>query len=463
MQGPLSEPAHGRVPATVWAIAAALATAYSLYSLFRHWHFHTSGYDLGIFDQAIWHLSRFEAPASSISGHATIFADHFHPILIVLTPLYWIAPRPETLLVAQAILLAASVVPVFLYSRTRVGTAAAVWIAASYGLFWPMQKTAGFDFHEVAVAPLVIATAILALEERRWMWFWASTLALCCVKEDLIPLVGMFGLRLVALGELRRGLAAIALSIVGFTGVMTVAMPFLSGEDGYPYWSSQLSALRAGPVAALVQLVTPIDKLRTIAMWLLPFALLPLRSPLVLLALPVAISRLLSSSSNHWGTAFHYSAPLAPILAMAAADGLARLIERRSPAVRHVALRVVPAAICVCCAFLPGRLPLWRIFAPSLYRSTPADRAGYDAIATIPAEATVAAQQVIVPHLSRRRTIYGLEPGTPDTDYVIVTTHRTVWPNRDFEHVRELLRERTARGYRPIFDRDGWIVLRRPF
>jgi hypothetical protein len=70
---------------------------------------------------------------------------------------------------------------------------------------------------------------------------------------------------------------------------------------------------------------------------------------------------------------------------------------------------------------------------------------------------------VIVPHLSRRRTIYGLEPGTPDTDYVIVTAHRTVWPNRDFEHVREMLRERTARGYRPIFDRDGWIVLRRPF
>ena len=72
-------------------------------------------------------------------------------------------------------------------------------------------------------------------------------------------------------------------------------------------------------------LVSPPGKLRTMLIWLAPFAFMPLRSPFALLLIPVALARLLSSSPTHWGAAGHYSAPLAPILAMSASDGLARL------------------------------------------------------------------------------------------------------------------------------------------
>ena len=39
--------------------------AYSTLSILRHHHFESGGYDLGIFDQAIWHYSRFQVPAST--------------------------------------------------------------------------------------------------------------------------------------------------------------------------------------------------------------------------------------------------------------------------------------------------------------------------------------------------------------------------------------------------------------
>src|SRR5262245_41393785 len=102
------------------ALAAAFVAAYSLYGLFRHWHFGSSAYDLGIFDQAIWHLSRFEAPSSTVRGFSNLLGDHFSPILVVLAPLYWIAPAPEALIVAQAVLLAASIVPVWIFVRRRL-------------------------------------------------------------------------------------------------------------------------------------------------------------------------------------------------------------------------------------------------------------------------------------------------------------------------------------------------------
>ena len=66
-RSPLSD-SEGRTVATLITVFTA---GYGLYAVFRHWNFH-SGYDLAIFDQAIWHLSRFEAPASTISGFSNI-------------------------------------------------------------------------------------------------------------------------------------------------------------------------------------------------------------------------------------------------------------------------------------------------------------------------------------------------------------------------------------------------------
>jgi hypothetical protein len=57
-----------------------MAAVYALYSLFRHWHFQSSAYDLGIFDQIVWSYSRGQVPASSLRGMPNMLGDHLHPI-----------------------------------------------------------------------------------------------------------------------------------------------------------------------------------------------------------------------------------------------------------------------------------------------------------------------------------------------------------------------------------------------
>jgi uncharacterized membrane protein len=116
-------------------LVVAFAAAYALVGLFKHWHFDSSAYDLGIFDQVIWRLSRFDAPTSSLKGGLNIFGDHFHPIIALLAPVYWIAPRVEALIVAQSVLLAASIVPVFAFARRRLPAGQSVAIAIVYALF----------------------------------------------------------------------------------------------------------------------------------------------------------------------------------------------------------------------------------------------------------------------------------------------------------------------------------------
>src|SRR3954469_13547543 len=163
-------------------VVVAFALGYAAYGLLRHWHFDSGAYDLGIFDQVVWHLSRFEIPASTVRGYSNILGDHFSPILALLAPLYWIAPGPETLIVAQAVLLALSIVPVFIYARKRLPAGPAYAVSVGYGLFWAMQRTATFDFHEYAFAPLVVGLAILAIDEERWPLFWGMAIALIAIK-----------------------------------------------------------------------------------------------------------------------------------------------------------------------------------------------------------------------------------------------------------------------------------------
>ncbi len=65
---------------------------YSDMSLFRHWHFQSNAFDLGNLDQAIWHYSRFERPECTIMSKWTYLGDHFHPILALFVPLFWVFP-----------------------------------------------------------------------------------------------------------------------------------------------------------------------------------------------------------------------------------------------------------------------------------------------------------------------------------------------------------------------------------
>jgi uncharacterized membrane protein len=453
-------------------IVAGSALGYATFALFRHWHFQSGAYDLGILDQALWHYSRLERPVNTIGDYSNILGDHFHPILLLLAPLYWLVPRPETLLVAQAILLAVSALPVHSFIRRRHPAPVALVLTAAYVSHWAMQKTAARDFHELAFAPLLVALVVWAIDRERFRVFWCAAVALLFVKEDLAPFVAFLGLFLLVRRRVWHGVAALIVGLGFFALVVGWVMPALSGGNGYRYASSfaQLGGIQGIAVLALTKpwrlltlLVSPAPKLRLMLLWLGPFAFLPLFSPYGLLLLPIAATRLLSATELHWFADFHYSAPLAPILAMAAGDGLARVAARvlEEPVRRRTVLALAILTLGLC-SLLPSKLPFWRLLSPRWYALTASDRTGREALRVIPADASVAAQDAIVPHLSRRARIYPLRAGVIATDYVIASRSLNCWPYAGWGEIAVLLEEKRRAGYAPVFERGDWIVLARP-
>jgi uncharacterized membrane protein len=440
-------------------VVAFFAAAYAAYGLFRHWNFGSSAFDLGIFDQVVWHLSRFEPPGSSIRGFSNFLGDHFFPVIVVFAPLYWIRPGAETLIVAQAVLFAASIVPVFLFMRRRLSRGPALCMAIGYACFWGIQRAMAFDVHETAFAPVAIASVILAMDQRRWGLFWIAVAAMLMIKEDHIPLLAAVGVCLVLQGERRRGALAIGVSAAAFAVVVGVVVPAMSDTGTYVYTSAYAHVV-ARPWIAPLLLVSPGVKVETALLWFAPFLFLSLASPLAILVLPFALTRFLSDSPTHWGTVFHYSAPLAPILAMSAADGLARIARHFSETASRRLIVGAGAAILVLSAFLPGRQPLWRVWVPAHYTATDSVRLGRNILTTIPPEASVVAQSAIVPHLSLRNRIHVLDDAAPDADFVIASESLNPWPATNFAELRNLIEERKARGYSVAIEQGGWTVLR---
>jgi uncharacterized membrane protein len=306
---------------------------------------------------------------------------------------------------------------------------------------------------------LLIATCILASERHRWRLFWISAVAIMLVKEDLIPVVSALGLYLWLRGERQRGAILIAVSLVSFVVVVGWLIPRLN-DAGQFMFAGAYGGVFDRPWMLPLTLITPARKVQTALLWLAPFGFLSLLSPLSILLVPFALSRFLSESPTHWGTTFHYSAPLAPIVAMAAADGLARLTTTW-PAGRHRRTVVAASAMMVILSMiLPGQQPFWDLFKARHYTLTPIHHTGRAVMRMIPDDASVTAQSPIVPHLTHRRHIYMLQANAPDTEYVVAARQLGAWPLTPEAVVAEI-NQRQQRGYAVAFDDGNWVLLRR--
>ncbi len=129
-----------------WPLAFVMLVAYAALSVVLHLRLLSTGFDLGIFEQAVRKYSELQIPVSELKGpEFNLLGDHFHPILALLAPFYWLAPSPLTLLIAQAMLLALSIVPITRIAMDTCGRLAGLGLGITYGLSWGIQQAVRFS------------------------------------------------------------------------------------------------------------------------------------------------------------------------------------------------------------------------------------------------------------------------------------------------------------------------------
>jgi uncharacterized membrane protein len=352
------------------AVMAAAAVLYLVHSFLRFRNFEAKGYDLGIFDQAVRQYALFREPIVPIKGvDFNILGDHFHPIIALAAPLYWIWDDPRMLGIAMTALLVSTVIPVYLFARRRFSHATALIGAAALLLWWPFQAMVNWDFHEVSFGVPIVAWVIWAIDGRR---YWLATLlavSLLTVREDM-------GITLLAIAMVlaikRAWLPAVVTAVLGVAGYVfatSVVIPHFSPAGEFGYWQFTALGPDMGSSIAFI-LSQPFDAVAVlfdhplkIGLWLLHFValwLLPFLSPYTLIGAPILLSRLFNDRLNVWSPVYQYDAILAPIFLLAALEALARLGVWREARRRRTGSAATAGlgAPSVSRPGRPGRLPL---------------------------------------------------------------------------------------------------------
>ena len=388
-----------------------LLALYIIAALMNHGLYGTTGFDLAIFDQGLWHASRFETPTSTVRQLPSILGDHWDPAILLLSPLYWVGDGTRNLLAAQPVVVLLAAFPIFNFARRRMESWPATLVAVAYAVSWGVGRGLAFDFHELALAAPALAFAIDRFDARDDRSFWIAALALLLTKEDQSLTLAMFFVLALLRGD--RWKASFPLLVGGgwFLFATRVLMPWAAEGRAYEHWV--YGHLAPTPGALVVTLLThPVHFIKLlfapslkVTLWIRTFgtfAFLPLLSPYALLALPSLFARLLSSEEVHWFSLLHYSMPVMAIMACAAADGLARIGKRLGAGTRFTIGGAV-AVLLVSAGIYRGSVQIGQIRHPKV--SPERARALERLLANIPPDASVTADNVVAPHLSKRRWI----------------------------------------------------------
>ncbi|MDX2933140.1 DUF2079 domain-containing protein [Streptomyces ipomoeae] len=402
-----------------YLVAVGLFVAYAAVSVGRFRHMGTRSWDLGIFEQAVRAYAQLRAPIVDLKGPGFhVLGDHFSPVTALLAPFYRVFPSPVTLLVAQAALFAWSAVPVTRAAARALGRARGLALGVAYGLSWGLQRAVDFDFHEICFAVPLIAFSLEALLAHRWRAALLWALPLVLVKEDLGVTVAAMAV-VVAIRAPRRGaphMVPYALAVASFGTVaalmtFTMIIPAFNTTGGYDYWSK---VGETGPF-------TGADiKFRTLLWLLVPTTgLLALRSPLLIAALPTIGWRFLSSDEHFWGTDWHYSAVLMPIVTLALVDALPAARHSQRLWLRSYAVHL-PAAVLAASLALTTTLPLSTLTEAEAYRKPDRVTAVEKLLDTIPDGATVESNVGPISRLTSRCRVFWIGRAKPlEPDYIV--------------------------------------------
>ena len=353
----LKEQIRHSIPAAIVVVIGAWVMIY--YSIVQ-WETMkpVPSWDLAIFSELAKAYAHFQTPIVPVKGDGyNLLGDHFHPILILLGPIWRLFPTPLSLLITQDLLLAFSAWPLTRLASRLTNQWVAGGLGLVYVLSWGMQGAVAAQFHEIAFAMPLLAYASVAFVERRWGAVTAWSVPLVLVKEDMGLTVLMIGVAVIltsavpawyrtctvirpsgrganglnaAAGNapkdeatrnrhrgLRLGVGMIVGGIAAFLFAIQVFLPAFNINGVWDYGLS--SQDQPTSPDALTQKAT------VVVMLILTSGVIGVTSPWLLVVLPTLAWRFLGSVEFYWvWDNWHYNATLMPIALGALLDVVAR-------------------------------------------------------------------------------------------------------------------------------------------
>lgn len=463
-------------------LAVVYAALLFSWSLLRYKHFGSTTYELGSYHSILWNVAFRGTPWNSLE-RAHQWSTHLELGLAALAPLYRIAPTPVWLWLAESVCCAAAALPIDALARRITGDRVVGLMAAAAMLLGPQMVLGQLaDFHVLALCALPVAVMAWAVEVDSSRALTLGAAAAVALREQMGIVVAMAAVVWVVRHGKRRAPPAVALAVVaGAVSAIEIflVIPAFGSGSSFHYVANyaQLGAgagevletatSRPGSVMATMFEIGRARYLAELLTGAAPLAFLALRSlrrsawPL-LVAVPQIAIQLLSSSWHKWDVHYPYGMPAVPLVAAASVLALYFIPTSRWPEARRMAVSVW---LSLSLLHLSGKMPSpvgpGKPLDPA-FRGSARAAALAEAIAKVPQEASVSAQDDVVPHVAARSEIHRWPDGRMTDDYILL----------DMEGPAPNVRNRAALGqsvrllrsdprFEVVVDRAGVLLAKR--
>jgi uncharacterized membrane protein len=386
----------------LWWGCVAYAVAFTWLGAIKY-SVHRNLVDFGIFQQTA--ASAFGCFCNPLEG--SHWAFHFSPILYLIGLAVAIAPSPLTLIGLQAIAGALCAPPVYAIVRARGDLPTARLAALTVWLYPPLAGLVFGDVHENGFAPAAIAWALYAFDAGRLGWTAILAALTLAIKEDQAFFLafaggcGAFAYR----HDARRLRFALGVAVVSIAIACTFFFAIQPHANANPAWQPvRFYAWNAADWRDFVPRGF-FERAAFLVLILAPLAFVPLRSRVVVLAVPPLLEVLSSRMSTTFTLGTHYAGAWIGYVLVAFAAGIAALAQRgRARTALYWALGICILELLVANPLHPGI---------NLRRAETRDRALDAALRALPRAATVATQEEAYTHLGLSDPFARLLPEDP--------------------------------------------------
>ncbi len=392
------------------AFVALLSVLYATLSILRHIHFQSGGFDLGLYDQAVWRFWQWMPPYNTVKERI-IFGDHMVLTLPLLGPLFFLWDDVRMLLIIQALVIAVSAIPIYLIARKRTNSGVCAWtVTFLYSLFFGIQYGVFFDFHPILLGASLLSFLAWALEYKKFVLFWIFFILCLLTQENMGLAVASVGFIYFFRREYRKmSLTMIAIGFLYSFVAIKISAQF--SPVGYQY----MPEIPKSIPDFFTRLFDSEEKRLT---WLYSyswFSFLPLFSFGSVLAVIGDLSQYFVTGnefSRMWSPFMHHRAILSVFLTL----GLLDVLHILSRWKRICTMTSIVLIITACFCQYQFHFALNKLAKTEYWKEAPWMNDTRALIAEVPKDASVATQQNLVPHLSHRKEIYLVYPRQHDIE-----------------------------------------------
>lgn len=459
-------------PLCAGLLIVGYAAFVSYLALLDHRNLGTHVYDLGIYDNIFWRTVNGDFLGCSYCKTGKHMSAHFDPIIAILSPIYMLNPRAETLLVLQSVWLSLGAIPLYLLARRRLQNPwFGVLLVATYAMYPALHGVNLFDFHSLTLVVPSLIWAIYFIDIGAKVRYWLILVLILLTREDMSLLACFLGAYAIISRRPYTGLVTIVVSLgyLAFAKLEMMNDPGLmmaGGKESMSYvffYEDMIPHRDEGLKGLVISLVTnPGFVLKVLFFEKKVFFFLALLGPLLFLPFVAgrkvvmmvygAIFLGLASRRHVYSLHFQYSSVLFPILMASLPDAIARASGSRVVTALGIPPRRLAWTLAWTCLLATSLTSVkFGAFVPndsfkagwnSIVRAPKQDRKDRYAkvrelIDSLPEDAAISSTSALGPHLSNREHVYKW-PSYRDADYLLL--HSSKFNKKDKRRLERLTR-----------------------